>query len=204
MPNRRKDLHRHRGRGRIGAPIDLVLPKPQHGPALLAQASCDLGIAFPGPCEFLRPKVGVIAGPHCVLGAAVPETAIDKNREAGAWEGKIGPARNRQAQPVSETELPNRAPEMNFRPGVPAAVSGHAETALRRGQNIAAAAAHASSPSSPGIRTVGSPNEIPAGSTETASAMMPGGSAAKATMTARPNSQRSSEMRSRAPVCPAS
>ena len=70
----------------------LMLPSPDDQPSVPAEAF--LRAAVPGDVrvEFGPPPLGVCLRGHGVIGASVPEAAVDEDRDAGPGQGNVGPA----------------------------------------------------------------------------------------------------------------
>ena len=72
-----------------------MLPDPEDAPARPAQGPAHQPVARSVPVEFLSPERPVIFGPGAMPGAAVPEAAVHKKRQAQAGEDEIGLAKDR-------------------------------------------------------------------------------------------------------------
>jgi hypothetical protein len=66
-----------------------MFPDSQHAPSLCPQRAIDPLIPGKIPAEFPVPEPAVMAGPCAMLRAAVPETAVHKNRHPPCAEREI-------------------------------------------------------------------------------------------------------------------
>lgn len=84
----------------------LVFPEAQDGPALCREVFGGLQVAGHVPVELGAPPVGVGLGTGGVLGAAVPEAAVEEDGDPGAAEeyvdGPPGHAGHRRVDPVAQ------------------------------------------------------------------------------------------------------
>src|SRR3954449_12536487 len=78
-----RDPLRRRGRR-------LVLPDPHDRPALGREARVRVAVARDVSLDLRPPEVRVVARPRTVLGAAVPEAAVDEHRDLRAGEDDVG------------------------------------------------------------------------------------------------------------------
>jgi hypothetical protein len=69
----------HTTRGFVRA---LVLPNPNHSPAGLCKLGTGFLVALPGALQFGLPPGSVCSGLSSVCRAAVPEAAVDKDRDS--------------------------------------------------------------------------------------------------------------------------
>jgi hypothetical protein len=109
-----------------------VLPDAENQPGIGHQG---LGVAtIPSAIggELRLPPVGVGFGGDSVLGAAVPEASIDKDRDAGPAENHIGPAgQAANVDPEAQTAAVQLAAQRDLRRGPGGTQGGH-ETTHRR------------------------------------------------------------------------
>ena len=68
----------------------LVLPNPDHRPAVLGKGLIDLAIASYVSLELGPPVAGVVPRVHSMIGAAVPKATIDKDRYPNPREDDVG------------------------------------------------------------------------------------------------------------------
>jgi len=66
-----------------------VVPKSEDCPTSQFQFSISVAVATLICQNFLSPPLGVCFGPSAVLRAAVPEAAVDEDRDLGLQEGDI-------------------------------------------------------------------------------------------------------------------
>lgn len=72
-----------------------MLPEAEDAPARAAEGACNAGVAGAIGGNLGGPEGGVIFGLRAVLGATVPETAVDEDREFQGGENEIRFAENR-------------------------------------------------------------------------------------------------------------
>jgi hypothetical protein len=105
---------------------DLVLPHAADSPAEILQSLRLSAVPpavldkLPGP-EFLR-----TARADIVIGTAMPEAAVNEDRNARAGENDVGPAGGRcRVHPVPESRSPKQPPKRYLRGRVPASNARH-------------------------------------------------------------------------------
>jgi hypothetical protein len=103
-----------------------VLPDAYDPPAISLELDCLSAVALNVFAQLSLPEPIVTARPYVVLGAAVPEAAIDEDCDPGAGERDIGPADScRPLNAVTQAGLPKRGAEDAFGFGVTAANATH-------------------------------------------------------------------------------
>lgn len=99
-----------------------MFPDPYRSPSLCAQAHVRIGIALLVGVNLVVPPIGIVLGRNVVLGAAMPETAINENCHLGGPEGDVRAASRHTGQrtvdPIAKTERKQGATQGNFRRGV--------------------------------------------------------------------------------------
>ena len=58
----------------------LVFPDAKDQPSRLGKRSGEEDVPGAGPCDLSAPPFSIRLGPRCMLGAAVPKTAVDEYR----------------------------------------------------------------------------------------------------------------------------
>ena len=102
---------------------EVVLPETQDAPAGAAQGPVDEAVAGVVGGEFLFPEGRVAPGLGAVDGAAVPETAIDKDGEAQLGKDEIGSDMKGRAALLRRLEVwaaRQHGPTTNFEMAPPA------------------------------------------------------------------------------------
>lgn len=115
-------------RGRV-----LMLPDPQHRPTKIAQLPALPGVPLDIRLELVLPPLAVVAGRGSVLGAPVPEAAIDEHRQSSPREAHVRSAGQRQVRPEAQATAEQLPPQGHLRSGVPAGHAGHLRGHLRTG-----------------------------------------------------------------------
>jgi hypothetical protein len=110
--------------------LNLMLPKTQDAPALRAQGSHDLRISRSVAPHLLVPECGSRFRSSAMNGTAMPEAAINKDRNAGGYKHDIGPADALALNPVPKTYCPEGSTQRDLRDGVATSDLRHAEPAL--------------------------------------------------------------------------
>ena len=99
-----------------------MFPDPHRRPSFGAQAHVRIGIAFLVGVNLVVPPIGIVLGRNVVLGAAMPETAINEDCHLGGPEGDVSAASRHTGQravdPVAKTERKQGMTQGNFRRGV--------------------------------------------------------------------------------------
>ena len=111
---------------------DLVFPDADDSPAQSLEFGVDPLVAGHVAVDFLVPVGAVGCGSSAVLGAAVPEAAVDEDGDARLDEDDVGFAGELFAEAVSEASLVEGAAEAQFARGVGAFDTPHGFRALRR------------------------------------------------------------------------
>lgn len=107
-----------------------MLPDAQHRPPRFGESAICIRVAGSVLLHLLRP-VGAVSDRHGVmLGAAVPETAVQENRDLGASEHQIGGAtqtRHRASRhAIPQAERVYRTPQGQFGPSISTSIGLHA------------------------------------------------------------------------------
>ena len=107
----------------------LVLPDAEDGPSEGGQMSVGLAVSFDVPCKFGRPPRAVVRGCRLVLGASVPEAAVDEHCDLGAGEKDVstapGHAWEGMVDAISEPESVEFAAQQQLRFGVACGLARH-------------------------------------------------------------------------------
>lgn len=81
-----------------------MLPHPEHGPAQRLQALIRVPIACLVGLELPPPPLAVASGLNSVLGASVPEAAVDEDGKAPACEDDVGASPGQARDRVVDAE----------------------------------------------------------------------------------------------------
>ena len=97
-----------------------MLPVAQHNPPGVDQCPVRLGVALTVAHDLLLPVVGMGLGRRsAVLGAAVPEAAVDEHRDLEACEDDVGPAaqvgKGAGVDPITQPMGVQQTPHGHFR-----------------------------------------------------------------------------------------
>jgi hypothetical protein len=106
----------------------LVLPNSDDGPACGTKALVSVGITRPSRLDLVPPPLCIIPWPTGVLGAAVPEAAVNKDADALPRKADVGAsarAWNWVIDPVSQPGCVKDFPDLALRPRVAPSRSLH-------------------------------------------------------------------------------
>lgn len=112
-----------------------MLPVAQHDPAGVGQCPVRLGVALAVARDLLLPVVGMGLGRRsAVLGAAVPEAAVDEHGDLEACEDDVGPAaqigERTDVDPVTQPMGVQQAPHGHFRLRIARPIGLHRPSSL--------------------------------------------------------------------------
>lgn len=114
----------------IGAPEDVIVPKPQHSPASFFQLPIDLGIPPYVTFDLLSPKALVSLDVSCCIrpAAAVPERRIAEYGQLRPYDYEVRTALSTPILfPIADSGSPERRAEPSFNQSPGPFDPGHVE-----------------------------------------------------------------------------
>lgn len=131
------------GLGRV-----LMLPYTEHTPASLGEQAISLKVAFPVTDDLLSPVIGVRLRHGVVLGAAMPEAAVEEDRDLCPGEHQVSGTADRRKRAdgnsVPQAECVGGPSKSEFGPGVTSFVGLHALTYAGTGRSGRSRGSHVS------------------------------------------------------------
>ena len=107
----------------------LVLPHANDRPARFRELAVGVVVTLPVARDLRTPEAFIDLGRAQMLGTAVPEAAIEEDRDLGAGEYDIGRTAQRRDRPgihpVTQTESVYRRAQCTLWPGIATAVGLH-------------------------------------------------------------------------------